>query len=390
MGKYALRGTLVLPDRLVERGLVVIDGERIAGILEPGAEAPPGLDRVLDYRGHYIAPGLIDLHLHGALGRDVIDGGLEGLRDIASHQARCGVTGFVPTTLSAPMAAIEQAVSSVREAARLDLPSEILGVHLEGPFLSPKKRGAHNPEFVKPINDDDLDALVEAGRGLRTIITVAPEVGDNLARIPAIKEKGLTVSLGHTEASYELARRSFELGVSHATHLYNAMSGFSAREPGAVGAVLDADGVTAELIADGIHVHPASLRLAIRQKGISRTCLITDSMNATGLEDGEYRVGGLDVVLRGGEARLKHGGALAGSLLTLNRAVANIIRWAGVPVSDAVAMASLTPAAVLGLDRELGSLAPGKIANLAVFDREFRVVGLIFRGGPADTLPSPA
>jgi N-acetylglucosamine-6-phosphate deacetylase len=174
------------------------------------------------------------------------------------------------------------------------------------------------------------------------------------------------------------------------THIFNAMPLAHHRDPGVLGAAYTHQQLKVQLIADGIHVHPASLRLAIRQKGISRTCLITDSMNATGLEDGEYRVGGLEVVLRGGEARLKHGGALAGSLLTLNRAVANIIRWAGVPVSDAVAMASLTPAAVLGLDRELGSLAPGKIANLAVFDREFRVVGLIFRGGPADTLPSPA
>ncbi len=387
MKKFALRGTLVLPGRLVERGLVVIDGERIGGMFEPGAEPAPGPERVLDYGGDYITPGLIDLHLHGALGKDVIDGDVDGLRAIAAHQARCGVTGFVPTTLSASIPAIERAVRSVKVAAGLALPSEILGIYLEGPFLNPKKRGAHDAEFIKPIAVEDLEALLGACLGLRTIITVAPEVGDNLGWIHELRERGLTVAIGHTEASYELGSRSFELGVTQATHLYNAMSGFAPREPGAIGAVLDAGGVTAEIIADGIHVHPASLRIAIRQKGVSRTCLITDSMNASGLEDGQYRVGGLDVILRGGEARLKDGGALAGSALTLNLAVANIVRWTGVSVSDAVNMASLTPAAVLGLDRELGSIEAGKIANLAVFDREFRLAGLVLRGRLANLLP---
>jgi N-acetylglucosamine-6-phosphate deacetylase len=387
MNTYALQGTLVLPDRLVDRGLVIIDGDRIAGVVEPGTERRPDLERVLDYGVNYITPGLIDLHLHGALGRDVIDGDVEGLRAIASHQARCGVTGFVPTTLSASMASILKAAASVASASRLALPSEILGLYLEGPFLNPKKRGAHNPEFVKPVNPEDLEALADASSGLPTIITMAPEVGDNLASIPGLRERGLTVAIGHTEAAYELALRSFELGVTHATHLYNAMSGFTPREPGVIGAVLDADGVTAEIIADGIHVHPASLRIAVRQKGVSRTCLITDSMNASGLEDGEYRVGSLDVVLRGGEARLKDGGALAGSVLTLNRAVANIIRWTGVSVSDAVNMASLTPAAVLGIQKELGSIAAGKLANLAVFDREFGLSGLVLRGRLANLLP---
>lgn len=380
MKTYAFCGTLVLPGRLSERGRVVVYGERIAGILPPDAPMPPGVEKVLDYGENFIAPGLIDLHLHGAVGRDVIDGDVEGLRAIAAHQARCGVTGFVPTTLSAATASIWDAVLSVKSAARLALPSEILGVYIEGPFLNPKKRGAHNPEFVKPINPDDLGALTEASRGLRTILTVAPEVGGNLDSIPGLREGGLSVAIGHTDASYEIARRSFELGVSQATHLYNAMSGFAPREPGVIGAVLDADDVTAEIIADGIHVHPASLRIAVRQKGPARTCLITDSMNATGLDDGEYRVGSLDVILRGGEARLKDGGALAGSVLTLNRAVRNIIRWTDVSVSDAVRMASLTPAAVLGLDRELGSLEVGKLANLAIFDREFNAIGTVVRG----------
>jgi N-acetylglucosamine-6-phosphate deacetylase len=380
MKRHALRGNLVLPDRQIALGIVVIEGEKIAGIFPSGESPRTPVERLVDYGENYITPGLIDLHLHGALGRDVIDGSVEGLQAIAAHQASCGVTGFVPTTLSASIPSILAAVRSVKSAARLALPSEILGLHLEGPFLNLKKRGAQNPDFIKPINPEDLRALAEASRDLRTIITVAPEVGDNLGRIPEVREKGLTVSIGHTEASYELALRSFEFGVTHATHLYNAMSGFLPREPGVIGAVLDADSVTAEIIADGIHVHPASLRIAVRQKGAARVCLITDSMNATGLSDGAYRVGNLDVILKQGEARLIEGGALAGSVLTLNRAVKNIIQWTGVSPSDAVGMSSLTPARVLGLDKELGSIEKGKRANLAVFDRDFNVIDTILRG----------
>lgn len=380
MKRYALGGNLVLPDGVIARGMVVIEGDRIGGIYAPQDRPTPPMKQTIDYGENYITPGLIDLHLHGALGRDVIDGDVEGLRAIAGHQARCGVTGFVPTTLSASLSSVLAAVRSVKAAARLALPSEILGLYLEGPFLNPKKRGAQNPEFIKHINSEDLTALADASRDFKTIITVAPEVGDNLSRIPELRAKGLTVSIGHTEAAYELAVRSFELGITHATHLYNAMSGFLPREPGVIGAVLDADGVTAEIIADGIHVHPASLRIAVRQKGAARTCLITDSMNATGLGDGEYRVGNLDVVLRDGQARLKEGGALAGSVLTLNRAVGNILQWTGVSISDAVNMASLTPARVLGLERELGSIEKGKLANLSVFDRDFNIIETILRG----------
>jgi N-acetylglucosamine-6-phosphate deacetylase len=380
MKRYGLEGNLVLPDAVIARGMVVIEGDRIGGIYAPQDQPAPSIEQTIDYGDNYITPGLIDLHLHGALGRDVIDGDVEGLQAIAGHQARCGVTGFVPTTLSASLSSILAAVGSVKAAARLALPSEILGIHLEGPFLNPKKRGAQNPEFIKPINSEDLTALANASRDLKTIITVAPEFGDNLSRIPELRARGLTVSIGHTEAAYELALQSFELGITHATHLYNAMSGFLPREPGVIGAVLDADGVTAEIIADGIHVHPASLRIAVRQKGAARTCLITDSMNATGLGDGEYRVGNLNVVLRDGQARLVEGGALAGSVLTLNRAVGNILQWTGVSISDAVNMASLTPARVLGLERELGSIEKGKLANLSVFDRDFNIIETILRG----------
>jgi N-acetylglucosamine-6-phosphate deacetylase len=382
MERTALIGYVVLPDRVLEGGVVIIEGERIAGVFS--RDQVPPLERMVrhDHGTRFISPGLIDIHLHGAMGRDVMEGSAAGLAEIAAHQVRCGVTGFVPTTLAASWPAVQGAVEAVKAATMDRTAADILGVYLEAPFLNVKKKGAQNPEFIKPIQDGEIRLLEAAVRTLPAIITIAPEVGANLRFISALKKSGWVVSIGHSEASYELAIRSFEEGITHSTHLYNAMSGFLPREPGVIGAVLDFDGVTAELIADGIHVHPAALRLAIKQKGADRICLITDSMNASGLGDGDFQVGGLDVAVKDGQARLKDSGALAGSVLTLNRAVGNIIRWTGLPVPQAVRMASLTPARVLGLDRDVGSLEAGKLANLAVFDRDFNVIAAYIRGRP--------
>jgi len=395
MQPTAFIGNIVLRDRVLEGGAAIVQQERITGVF-PKDQLPPfnGMLR-RDYGARFITPGLIDLHLHGAMGRDVMDGTAGSLEEIASHQARCGVTGFVPTTLAAPLTAILNAVEGIKTAARGRTGAEILGVYLEAPFLSVKKKGAQNPEFIRPIQPADIRLLAESVQSLRAIVTVAPEVGANMSYIPSFKEKGWVVSIGHSEATYEQAMTSFEKGITQATHLYNAMSGFLPREPGVIGAVLDSPGVTAEIIADGIHVHPAAVRLAVRQKGADRVCLITDSVNASGLGDGDFRVGGLDVVVKDREARLKDSGALAGSVLTMNRAVGNIIRWTGLPVSSAVCMASLTPARVLGLDDEMGSIEAGKLANLAVFDQDFNVVATFLRGrimGDAPrgtTLPLP-
>jgi N-acetylglucosamine-6-phosphate deacetylase len=272
------------------------------------------------------------------------------------------------------------AIESVKAALQERSAAEVLGIYLEAPYLNIKRKGAQNPEFIRPIQAGDITLLAEAVRPLPVIVTVAPEVGANMDFIPALKEMGWVISIGHSEATYEQAMMSFEKGITQATHLYNAMSGFLPREPGVIGAVLDSPGVTAEIIADGVHVHPAALRLAVRQKGTDRVCLITDSMKASGLGEGNFQVGGLDVVVKDGQARLKDSGALAGSVLTLNRAVKNIIDWTGVSVDQAVRMASLNPARVLGISEQVGSIEKGKLANLAVFDSEFNVIDTIIRG----------
>jgi N-acetylglucosamine-6-phosphate deacetylase len=380
MEKIALRGNVVLADEVLTGGVVVLEGEKIAGV-HPATDNLPAKEVVtFEYGANYITPGLIDLHLHGAMGHDVIDASGPGLASIATHQARCGVTGFVATTLAAPVSSIVAAVENVKAALSEPLPSEILGVYLEGPFLNLKKKGAQNPDFIKPIDREAMLLLVDSTSGLRAIVTVAPEAGENLKFIPALRERGVVISIGHSDATYELAMQSFDRGITHATHLYNAMSGFLPREPGVIGAVLDSSTVMAELIADGVHVHPAALRLAIKQKGVNKICLVTDSLNASGLGDGDFRVGGLEVAVRSGQARLKEGGALAGSVLTLNRAVKNIVHWADLTVCQGINMASLNPARVLGIDDRFGSIQLGRYANLAIFDEDLNVVDTILRG----------
>lgn len=376
----AIRGNLILPDRVIEDGLLVIKDEKIEGVYRP--EELPSLDSVefIDRRNHWISPGLIDVHLHGALGKEVMDGEVESLRQMASHQAACGVTGFFPTTLTSSLEAMTAAIEAVKEAKKENLPSEILGIHLEGPFISQKRKGAQDPKYIREINEQELERLAESLNGLKTLITIAPEAGRNLDYIKKMTELGWVVSIGHSDATYDEARKAIEAGSNHATHLFNAWREFHHREPGGIGAVLDSDQVFVELIADGIHVHPCFIRLAVFRKGKDRVCLITDSLKETGLPDGTYAWGGLEVVLKGNEIRLMDSGVLAGSVLLLNHGVKNVLNWTGLTVPEVISMASLTPAKSVGLEAELGSLEKGKLANLAVFDQNFETVETYVRG----------
>ena len=382
MKRIAITGNVILPDEVLAGGVVLVEGETIAGVFA-NDDALPGDD--IEFRRYgdaWISPGLIDVHLHGAAGHEVMDASPEGLREIARHQAHCGVTGFMPATLTAPIDRICRAVRSIRDAMELSLESEILGVHLEGPFVSTARKGAQDPSYIKAIEKMDLDSLANAASGLKTIITVAPEVGDNLSFFPEMTGRGWIVSMGHSDATWEQGLHAVQAGVSHATHLFNAWREFQHREPGGIGAVMDSEEVYAELIPDGIHVHPSFLRLAIARKGKDRVCLITDSLKVAGLPDGTYPWGGLEIVLTGREVRLKSSRVLAGSVLRLNEGVRNIVDWTGCEVWEAVNMASLNPARNLGLDRRIGSIAQGKAANFAVFDKDFRVIETWLRGKP--------
>ncbi|NPV83049.1 MAG: N-acetylglucosamine-6-phosphate deacetylase [Candidatus Aminicenantes bacterium] len=380
MKPAVIKGNLILPDRVIKEGSLVIEGGLIKEVREAGRGSDLASADVHDYSGHWVSPGLVDVHLHGALGHEVMDAEVAGLKKIAGHQAACGVTAFFPTTLTAPLETVIRAIETVRAAAGEDLPSEIAGIHLEGPYVSLKRKGAQDPKYVREIQESDLERLQAALGPLRTLITVAPEVGRNLDFIPRMADLGWVVSIGHSDATYDEATRAIAAGANHATHLFNAWREFHHREPGGLGAVLDSDRVYAELITDGIHVHPSFIRLAVFRKGPERTCLITDSLKAAGLPDGTYDWGDMQIVLKGAEVRLRDSGVLAGSVLHLNQAVRNVLNWTGLPVPAVVRMASLTPAESVGLGRVMGSLEPGKLANLAIFDSSFETVATYLRG----------
>ena len=380
MKRIALTGNVILPDEVLSGGVVLIDGENIAGVYYNESGLPENDIEYRRYEDAWIAPGLIDVHLHGALGHEVMDADVEGLREVARHQALCGVTGFFPATLTGPIDAVCRAVDSVKSAAALSLDSEVLGVHLEGPFVSMKRKGAQDPKYIRDVNRGDLDRLYEATAGIKTLITVAPEVGENLSFIPEMVEHGFIVSMGHSDETWEQGLRAVKAGVTHATHLFNAWREYQHREPGGIGAAMDSNEVYAELISDGVHVHPSFLRLAIARKGKDRICLITDSLGVSGLPDGTYKWGELEIVLKGREVRLSDSGVLAGSVLHLNQGVLNVIGWSGAEVWEVVNMASLNPARNLGIDDRVGSIAAGKLANIAVLDKDFGVIDTWLRG----------
>jgi N-acetylglucosamine-6-phosphate deacetylase len=361
---------------------VEITDDKITDIYAQSDRTWDGRGYFLDYTDHYISPGFIDLHVHGALGRDFMDADMESFNIIGGHLVRTGVTSFLATTLSAAFPSILGVIHTVKRSPTYPLVSKPLGVHVEGPFLNVEECGAQNAKFIKEITEEDLMLLIEATQGLKTIVTLAPEVEDNMRFIKTLRESGIVASVGHSRASYEQTLEGIKAGISHATHFFNAMPEFQHREPGVVGAILESEQVTVELICDGIHVHPAAVRLVLERKKPENVCLITDSILAAGLGDGEYILGDLEISARGYKTRLRDSDVLAGSVLTMNMALKNILEWTDLTLSQAVNMASHNPARVIGMDREMGSITRGKLANLTVFDRDFRVMQTYVLGKP--------
>lgn len=362
-----LKGALVLPNRIVENGLVRVENGIITGLWDLEAEPGPTPDPATTLEGDYICPGFIDVHVHGGGGADFMDGDPEAVATITVTHARYGTTGLLATTLTAPEEAILQAIRAVKAAPRRG--ARVLGFHIEGPFVNPKRAGAQDPRYVRLPSIPEIDRwLAEGFEGARWQVTLAPELEGATAAIRHLAQRGAVVSAGHTDCTYGQLRAAVAAGLRHITHLYNAMRGLHHREPGTVGGALSLPGLMVEVIADGIHVHPAALAVAVRARGPGGILLVTDAIRATGLGDGEYTLGELPVTVRGGEARLADG-TLAGSVLTMDAAVRNMVRLVGIPLWEAVAMASLNPARELGLEGTRGSLAVGKVADIAVLDR---------------------
>lgn len=331
---------------------------------------------IIDAQGKYVSPGFIDIHIHGSGGKDTMDGTLSDLEIISASIAKSGVTGFLPTTMTMNKERICKALDAVRLAMHEDiLGSKILGVHMEGPFISEKYKGAQNKEH---LSKPDFQ-LVEDYSDIIKIITLAPEEDFQFEFIKRIKQRtNIILSMGHTNADYETAMEAIAAGISSATHLFNAMPPFHHRFPGTVGAVLNSN-ISFELIADTIHIHPAIFQILLNAKGRDKMILVTDSMRAGSMDDGNWELGGQKVIVKDNSARLVDG-TLAGSVLTLNKAVSNIMKYTNLEIHEAVALASLNPAKLISIEDRKGSIKIGKDADLILFNENFEVALTISEG----------
>ena len=368
--------TLFTPTQIIERGAIVTSDEGKITYVGPLEGAPRVPGPRLDLRRRIVAPGFMDIHVHG--GHGITFGNLDSLaEDLAAYSrwiVTHGVTGFF-CTLAAPDTAtlLEMIASYVKLLERGGLPGAVpLGLHLEGPYLSLEKKGAFNPAWLHPPTIEEVRSLLEAGQGWIRQVTLAPELPNAQAVAALFRQQGVVVALGHTNSDYELASAALRGNFTHVTHTFNAQRGFQHREPGALGAVLASDQVTAELIADTIHVHPAAMQVLLRCLGTDRVVLITDAMAAAGLGDGTYSLVGHPVTVKDGVAR-EADGTIAGSSVTLDTCVRNMNQKVGASLPDAVKMASLNPARAMGLADRYGQLAVGQDANLIVIDESVNI-----------------
>ncbi len=373
--KAIVNAKIILKDRIIENKALLFS-EKIEGIVDK--KDIPKQAEIIDANGGFVSPGLIDIHIHGYLGKDVCDGEEESIRTIASGIVKNGVTGFLPTTMTVDMAVIKKALCvlrSLKEESKTWCGSQILGCHAEGPFISESKKGAQDPKYIlKP----DAEFVKEYADIIK-IITLAPEEDtEGFSAIREIAEKtDVVVSMGHTSADYDTAYNSTENGVKHATHLFNAMTPLAHRAPGVVGAALSSD-VSCELIVDTFHVNPALYDMLWKLKG-RKLCFITDCLPAGGLPFGEYTLGGAKIIYRDIVCRLEDG-TVAGSVLPLNKGVWNVYKNSNIPLYECVNAASLNPATTIGMADKKGSLDIGKDADIIICDNEFNVNKTIIGG----------
>lgn len=373
---YIINGKIVLPDAVVTGKALAYDTEsgKIVGVVD---SVPVGATTV-DAEGGYVAPGLVDIHIHGYLGEDTSDAKPEGIKKMAYGVAKNGVTAFLPTTMTVSMPEINAALDAVRslkEESKSWDGAEIIGVHAEGPFINPSKKGAQAESNILP---PDADFVIK-NADIITSITLAPEMDEGHKCIKTIAEKtNVLVSMGHTGADFEEGMQAARDGVNHTTHLFNAMTPLAHRNPGIVGAALTADNVSVELIADTFHINPGLYSIIAKVKG-RKMVLITDCTRAGGMPDGEYDLGGQPIFLKGIECRLADG-TIAGSVLKLNSAVKNVLDHTNLPVNEVFNMASLNAAAAIHVDDRLGSLEEGKDADIIITDENINIKRTIKKG----------
>ncbi|MGP3999064.1 N-acetylglucosamine-6-phosphate deacetylase [Streptomyces sp. 8N706] len=363
---------VVLPTGVVEGGRVTVDGRTIA--TDESGSAPATVVLPGD---HWIVPGFVDIHVHGGGGATFSAGTAERALEVIGTHRRHGTTTLLASTVTGDLDDLAHQASALSELVEQ---GDLAGLHFEGPFLARNRCGAHEPSLLRDPDPSDVRKLVDAARGTARMMTLAPELPGGLDSVRLLADHGVIAAVGHTDGSYDVTRQAIEAGATVATHLFNAMPPLAHRAPGPVAALLEDERITIELINDGVHLHPAVLELAFHRAGAGRVALITDAMGAAGKGDGRYPLGGLDVEVKDGVARLVEGGSIAGSTLTLDSAFRRAVTLDRVPVEQVVEAISATPARLLGAYDRIGSLEPGKDADLVVLDRDFAPVGVMRKG----------
>lgn len=361
---------LVTPSGVLEPGWLEVDGQRVTRVVAGRADEPAPTSVPI------LIPGLVDVHVHGGGGAAFTDGTTEGVHTAMMHHRRRGSTTVCASLMTAALPDLERQVS--RMAGFVD-DGLLAGIHLEGPWLSPRRAGAHSPELLRPPDRAEVLNLLRLGRGTVRMVTLAPELEGGIEAVRVVVDHGAVASLGHTDAEYQVATAALDAGATQATHLGNGMRPMHHREPGVVLALLERENVVLELINDGVHLHDMVTSAVIRLSGVHRVALVSDSIAAGGLPDTTYQVAGDEVMVSGREVRNARTGSFAGSAISLVDALRRAVRILGVPLSDAVAMASSTPARALGL-ADRGRLEAGAFADLVVLDDDLRVSSVMYRG----------
>ncbi|RZU71975.1 N-acetylglucosamine 6-phosphate deacetylase [Micromonospora kangleipakensis] len=365
-----VNGKVVTPTGVIRQGCVEIAGDRIRAV----AEYPSVRD------GHWIVPGFVDMHTHGGGGHTFTTGDADSAREAAAFHLRHGTTTLLASLVSSPFALMRDATAAYRPLVDAGV---LAGIHFEGPYLSADRCGAQNPEFLRDPSTEELAELIGVGAGAVRMVTLAPERDGALDAIKLLTAHGVVAAVGHTDATWEQTRAAVAAGASVGTHLFNGMRPVHHREPGPVVALLDAPNVVCELVADGVHLHDGMLGFATSVAGPERAALITDAMAAAGMPDGEYELGGQQVTVADGVARLARGGAIAGSTLTMDAALRHAVA-AGVALPDACRMVATTPARAIGLGDRVGALQPGLRADLVLLDDDLNVVRVMRAGSWVD------
>ena len=372
MAQYVItNGRIYTEAQVIEKGYLVVENGKISDIQKGDYK---GHLNQIDVAGKHVLPGFIDIHIHGGYGEDAMDASYDGLNHLAKQLLSEGTTTFLATTMTQSDENIEKALNNIvacYENQTLGEAAEIGGVHLEGPFISEHKVGAQNPKYVQRPTVEKIRHFQKVAKGLIKIITFAPEVEGAHDTLNELRDD-IIFSMGHTVATFEEANEAVERGAKHVTHLYNAATPFEHRNPGVFGAAWTNQSLNTEIIGDGIHSHPAAVDIAYKQKGSTHMYLITDAMRAKGMKDGEYDLGGQNVIVKGKEARLENG-ALAGSILKMNEGLHNLIQFTHDSLDHLWRVASLNQAIALNIDKQKGSLSIGKDADIVIVDDHIQV-----------------